>query len=208
MSVAVLAPSVRSQPFGAVPRSASVTKAPIDSHPVESLPALPVRQRPRRDVLEHIESIATMEHTSTVNVFDRVSLNARRTERFNDTEDWLTGPDQPLPAGLISPDRFAAALTAQAVEVLLGHRPVRQLHNWLSPGVYQALARRAGLGLRIMGTAPATKRPRVQRAMVCQPRRRIAEVTLVIHDGFRIRAAALRLEIRHDHWYVTALEIA
>lgn len=185
--------------------------AAIKVDPVRALepaPALEPVSPPVRSYLEDNPALADLPATSPTNMFDRVALNATRTERFNDVDDWHTGPDQPLPDGIAAPDRFAAALTAQAVEVLLGHRPARQLQTWMSPGVFESLTRRAGLGLRIMGRAPATKRPRVRRATVCQPRRRIAEVSLVLHDGLRIRAAAVRLEIRHQHWYVTALEIA
>ncbi|MFY9262689.1 MAG: hypothetical protein GX483_08525 [Actinomycetaceae bacterium] len=146
--------------------------------------------------------------TSPTHVFDRVALNAVNTLPFNDVDDDRRALDRPLPSGIVSAGKFAAAMVHQAIEVLLGHRPARQLQTWISPGVFQSLARRAGLGLRIAGVADRTHIPQVRRVNVCHPRTRIAEVSVVVHDGQRLRGAAVRLEIRHDHWYVTALEIA
>ncbi|MFP7707446.1 Rv3235 family protein [Trueperella sp. LYQ141] len=108
---------------------------------------------------------------------------------------------------LTSPAHFAAALVTQAIEVLLGHRPPRHLQSWLHPEVYDALVRRAGLALRIAGRAAPRQSPRIRRIVVCEPRPRVAEVSLVVFDGLRIRAAAVRLEIRRERWHVTALEI-
>lgn len=114
-------------------------------------------------------------------------------------------PDQTRP--LAPPDKFAAAFVRQAVEVLLGHRPARQLQTWMHHTVFEALARRAGLAQRINGKVEKCPTPRIKTVVVCKPRDGIAEASLVLFDGHKIRAAAVRLEARRARWHVTALEI-
>ncbi|QRV02465.1 hypothetical protein JTE88_01530 [Arcanobacterium phocisimile] len=145
--------------------------------------------------------------TSPDKPFDRISFAATTSEHTNDDDD-RRALDRALPDGLAPAKAFAAHAVGQAVEVLQGHRPIRQLQTWLAPGVYRALAARAGLNLRLHGPAPRASRPAIRRLYISHPRRRIAEVSIVIHDGFQIRAVALRLEIRRERWQVTALEIA
>lgn len=139
--------------------------------------------------------------------FDRVSLFAVSPMSWDIDED-EESIDAPLPRDISRADAFAAHMTRQVIEVLLGHRPARQLQTWLAPGVYEALTRRASLGQKLCGAPTKAPLPRVIRADVCRPRSRAAEVSPVAHDGVRIRAVALRLEVRRNHWHVTALEIA
>lgn len=122
---------------------------------------------------------------------------------INSTENRYLPP--PEAAG--KPELFAAAIVGRAIEVLLGTRPPRQLQTWMTPPVFQALVRRASLGQRVAGKSPARHCPRVLRARVCHPSPRVAEVALLVNDGVRTRAAAVRLEIRRDHWHVIALDI-
>ncbi|VEI13714.1 Rv3235 family protein [Trueperella bialowiezensis] len=134
--------------------------------------------------------------------FDRVAFASPKvtTSIFADRS---VEPGTQLPP----PDRFAATLIKQAVEALLGHRPVRQLQTWLHPAVYEAFVRRAGLGQRINGRAEKCLPPHVKKVVVCIPREGVAETSLVIFDGTKIRAAAVRLEVRRSRWHATALEI-
>ncbi|MDO5025452.1 MAG: Rv3235 family protein [Trueperella sp.] len=113
----------------------------------------------------------------------------------------------PPPEVAGKPEVFAAALVGRAIEVLLGTRPARQLQTWMTPPVFQALVRRASLGERVAGKSPARHCPRVLRARVCYPSPRVAEVALLVNDGVRTRAAAVRLEIRRERWHVIALDI-
>ncbi|AHU90232.1 Rv3235 family protein [Trueperella pyogenes] len=137
--------------------------------------------------------------------FDRAKFSSPKLDRpmYNGT----TGGNDAACSTDTAPDRFAAAVVGQAIEVLMGHRPVRQLQTWLHPDVYDALARRAGLAQRVHGKAEKCRSPRVRRVRVCSPRAGIAEASLVVFDGKRIRAAAVRLEVRRGRWHVTALEI-
>lgn len=145
--------------------------------------------------------------TSPTKPFDRVALAATRSEIDVTEDDDRYALDRPLPQGFVAAEKFASLIVRQAVEVLLGHRPARQLQTWMTSCVFNALVRRVGLAHRVAGKAERCLTPQVRRVHVCHPRTRVAEVTLVIFDGRRIRAAATRLEVRHGRWHVTALEI-
>ncbi|MCI1675042.1 MAG: Rv3235 family protein [Ancrocorticia sp.] len=114
---------------------------------------------------------------------------------------------QPLPPDAGSPEDVIRAIVIHAIEALLGHRPVGHLRHWLKADVYMALYRRVGLAHRIVGTAPRTRAPRVKSIRYTQPRARAVEAAVVIHDGTRIRAAAVRLEFHRKRWIAVALEI-
>ncbi|WP_138974995.1 Rv3235 family protein [Arcanobacterium haemolyticum] len=183
----------------------------VTSEP-RALRFVPVSQENRPD-FQRVPTVSVMERRATPPVtsperpFDRIAIRLSCTERVDDEDDRFS-LDRPLPDSVIPAPKFAARVIGQAIEVLLGHRPVRQLQSWLAPGVYRHLCSRAGLNARIAGAAPHTTPPLIRRLHVTHPRRRVAEVGIVIHDGFRIRAAALRLEIFRERWQVTALEIA
>jgi len=111
----------------------------------------------------------------------------------------------PAPA-LPEPGQWAAVITQAAIEALLGVRPVQQLSRWLATPVYQALARRAGLAQRVGGTATSA-RVRVRSVRVSAVDDARTEACVTVHDGRRVRAAALRIELFRGRWLVTALEI-
>ncbi len=103
---------------------------------------------------------------------------------------------------LPEPGPVAGAVTLAAVEALSGSRPVVQLARWVTPEVFEQL------------TARAPRRPpaRQRRATVRTTRSwrvspRVAEVSVVIHDGDRVRAAALRLEMHRRRWRASVLQI-
>lgn len=108
----------------------------------------------------------------------------------------------PLP----DPTALCCAVVRAAVEVVRGERTVGQLARWVSPEIYEALARRARLVADGPGEIPA--RPvAVRRARVLRIGDGVAEGTVVVQDGDRVRAAAARLEARRGAWRVVALEI-
>ncbi len=122
-------------------------------------------------------------------------------ERDERTAGWTAG-QRPLP----EPAAWGAVVARTAIECLLGLRPVQQLSRWLDEPIYRALSRRAGLAARVLG--PSRGRiasVRSQRAEWSDEH--TVEVSTVLHDGQRCRAAALRLERYHGRWLVTALEI-
>lgn len=115
---------------------------------------------------------------------------------------------EPLPPQARIPEAFLAGIVIHAIEILQGHRPPAQLHHWLTSEVYYALRRRAALAMRIVGPAPRTSTPVVQRLRHSHPQPRAIEAAVVVFDGKKTRAAALRVEYRRARWIVTALEIA
>lgn len=147
--------------------------------------------------------------TPTSSTYDRIALHAVSNSKsltaafFEEEAPPLIPTKKPQP----NARKFAAQITIQAIEILQGKRPLRQLQTWLNPQVYQALARRASLGMRIFGKAERCPLPRLRRVRACYPRPGVAEVCVIVHDGIKMRAAALRLEARRENWQVTALEI-
>ncbi|GED09771.1 Rv3235 family protein [Cellulosimicrobium cellulans] len=116
----------------------------------------------------------------------------------------LAPPTTPLP--LPDPTPLCCAVVRAAVEVVRGERTVGQLARWVSPEIYETLARRSRLVAD--GPRPTTTRPvTVRRARVLRIGEGVAEGTVVVEDGDRVRAAAARLEARRGTWRVVALEI-
>lgn len=147
--------------------------------------------------------------TPASSTYDRIALHAVSNSKSLTAAFFEEETPPLIPAKKPRPNarKFAAQITIQAIEILQGKRPLRQLQTWLNPQVYQALARRASLGMRIFGKAERCPLPRLRRVRACYPRPGIAEVCVIVHDGIKMRAAALRLEARRENWQVTALEI-
>ena len=110
---------------------------------------------------------------------------------------------QPLP----EPAPWAGAVVLGAVEALVGLRPPNQLARLLAPEVYGPLARRARLAERMVGRPARARRTQVRRVRVCRIDARTVEAAVVVHDGARVRGAAVRLEAHRGRWRATALEI-
>lgn len=169
--------------------------------PPKSAPA-----RPRAATPAPNKAIPATPASST---YDRIALHAVSNSKSLTAAFFEEEAPPLIPAKKPRPNarKFAAQITIQAIEILQGKRPLRQLQTWLNPQVYQALARRASLGMRIFGKAERCPLPRLRRVRACYPRPGVAEVCVIVHDGIKMRAAALRLEARRENWQVTALEI-
>ncbi len=104
------------------------------------------------------------------------------------------------------PMPVCCALAQAAVEVIRGARPLGQLVRWLTPGVYDAVARRAALtaGTRNSQTGMRTT---IRRVRLCRFGTDAVEATVVVDDGPQVRAVALRMELRRGTWRGVALEI-
>lgn len=110
---------------------------------------------------------------------------------------------QPLP----EPAPWAGAVVLGAIEALVGLRPPNQLARLLAPELYGPLARRARLAERVVGRPARARRTQVRRVRVCRIDARTVEASVVVHDGARVRGAAVRLEAHRGRWRATALEI-
>lgn len=110
----------------------------------------------------------------------------------------IAEPDADLP----DPLRLCGAVVVAAVEALRSTRPLVQLARWVSPAVYESLARAAR-----PAPAEAPRGVAVRGLRVCRIAPTIAEATAVVHDGTRVRAAAVRFEVHRGSWRATVLQI-
>ena len=108
---------------------------------------------------------------------------------------------------LPEPKQWATQFVQAAVEVAAGLRPANQLIRWTSDEVHAMLARRAELGRQAVLRGRPPQRGVVRSTHVCIPRDGVAEATVIVADGSRTRAVALRLEGLDGRWRVTALEV-
>ncbi|WP_309134081.1 Rv3235 family protein [Cellulomonas sp.] len=155
------------------------------------VPAMPAAVRPR----------AERPLSPPTAVGERLRLVASDRALLVETAD-----DGPGPAPAVDAARFAHGVGLACVEVVLGRRPAGQLARWLTPGVLLAVQERATLTRGAARPTPA-RRPQVRRVRVCTIDDRTAEACLVVDDGARVRAVALRLEAHRGTWRATTLEI-
>lgn len=127
-----------------------------------------------------------------------------RSARSAALEGWpvLTPAAPPTPP-LPDPAQVCGPVVLAAVEALAGARPLTQLVRWVTPAVYEALEAR----LPADSLTGALRSARVRRSRVCRVSDTVAEASVVVHDGARVRAAAVRLEVHRGHWRATALQI-
>lgn len=137
------------------------------------------------------------------------------------TDEQLFGIQPSTREDLPDPRAWAGHIGQAVVEVLAGSRSPVQLVRWTTPEVYAVLARRAALvqrrladapGPRPAGdrptAAPAARRPAVVRqVLVCEPADGVAEATVIVVQGGRVRALALRLVGQDGRWRLTVARI-
>ncbi len=144
--------------------------------------------------------------TSPDKPWDRLAFSFQQ-EKAVSVDDDDDVPDDSSPQECALSSGALAQIVVHSIEILLGHRPPTHLRNWLNPRVYEALTRRAGLAIRMSGKAPRSKPPRVVRVLRSHPHERVIEAAIVVHDGHKVRAAAIRAEFARSRWRIVALEI-
>lgn len=114
---------------------------------------------------------------------------------------------------------IARSVTQATLEVLGGTRPLQQLARWLDPPSYERLQLRTNIirgkeqaAAARAGKAPAPpvllhRRVLIRCCRVCPVSEGVYEAAVVAAEQDRVRAAALRIELRRGLWKVTALEI-
>ena len=112
------------------------------------------------------------------------------------------GPQPTRRADLPDAHATAARIALAALEVMRGRRPAAQLLRCTSPEVYETLARRPS------ARAGEGRRVRIRRIVLCHPADDAVEATVILDEGDRVRAMAMRLEGRDGRWVVQALQIA
>lgn len=116
---------------------------------------------------------------------------------------WPVDAPEPDPEPLLEdPTRLCGAVVMAAVEALASARPLVQLARWVSPEVYEALAR-----ARRPGPTAGRRGVVVRSVRLCRVSPAVAEGTAVVHDGTRVRAAAVRFEVHRGSWRATVLQI-
>jgi len=124
------------------------------------------------------------------------------------SDEQLFGPQPTRACDLPDPQQWSAHIAQAIVEVMHGVRPPSQVMRWTTPEVYAVVARRGSraarrASARVRGPG---QRTRVTRARVCEPAPDVAEAAIVLTDGGRVRALALRLAGRDGRWVVAALQ--
>lgn len=194
---------------------------PVAGAPTDQKPAVPRAPRP----LERgkaptsvqprlVPSLASLPrstastgpgHTRPPTIDERVL--ARRRAALAAERTAVPTEEAPGAAPGADPTSVCCSLVLAAVEVLAGTRPLAQLARWVTPEVYEALNTRATLSLRVLGTTTTTRRPQVRRVRLCRIGDHAAEAGVVVDDGRRVRAVAVRLESWRGAWRAAALEI-
>ncbi len=121
------------------------------------------------------------------------------------SDEQAFGPQSTTRGDLPDPRAWAAHLAQALVEVMSGSRPAPQVLRHTTPEVYAVVARRGALSAR--RGRPATRQARVCKVVVCEPADGVAEVSVVVLDGARVRALALRLVGLDGRWRVEVLQV-
>lgn len=117
------------------------------------------------------------------------------------------GPQVTPASDLPDAREWAAHIAQGLVEVMHGVRPPSQVMRWTSPEVYAVVARRGSRAARRQSARPSAHRTRVIRVHLCEPAPHVVEASVVLVDGERVRALALRLTGRDRRWVVEALQV-
>ncbi|WP_372594891.1 Rv3235 family protein [Actinotalea sp.] len=201
------------------------TTDPAPRRPARPLDGSPVRRFPSgpRLLLPPVPQPTTPRPQDVV----LLSPDARSVLRAPTETCWPVAGPQSAPVGpLPDPVQLCGAVALAAVEVLAGTRPLAQLTRWVTPGLLDQLAGRQRLlapararraaevaaaanraGPRPSAPPAPAARARVRSVRVSRLGPTVAEGTVVLHDGDRVRAAAVRLEVHRRSWRVSVLQI-
>ena len=126
--------------------------------------------------------------------------------------DPFFAPQPTSSAHLPDPREVAASLGLAIAEISAGLRSPSQVLRWTTPEVYAVLAQRAATAARRAATPAGRVMPRpvlrLLRVHICRPADGVAEAAVVLRDGPRTRAMALRLVGVDGRWRVAVLQIA
>ncbi|MDT0213597.1 Rv3235 family protein [Rothia sp. ARF10] len=130
------------------------------------------------------------------------------------SDEQVFGPQSTARADLPDPEPWAGQIAQAIVEVMSGLRPAAQVVRWTTPQVYAVVARRGALAARrrAAGSRTSASREGIGRALVrsvrvCEPADGVAECSVVVSEGPRVRAMAMRLSGLDGRWRVEALQI-
>ncbi|GEL95130.1 Rv3235 family protein [Cellulomonas composti] len=164
------------------------------------------RVRPVVDLEPRAHRLAARGPATTIprTIGARISV-LRAVQEPEEVDDPSAPVLEPDPA--LDPARIAGTLAHGVVEVLVGRRNAAQLARWVSPGVFDALRARATVSARTLGPRLAGRAPVLRSVRVCPIAPGVVEAAVVVDDGARVRAVALRLEVHRGAWRATVLEV-
>lgn len=117
-----------------------------------------------------------------------------------------SGPVTARHPGVPEPAQWGQRLLVGVIETAAGHRPLNQLTALVSPSV--------ACGLRgeferaaVLGRPHWLRRASVRSVRATEPADRVAELCATVAAEGRVRAVAMRLEVRHGRWCCTRLMI-
>ena len=178
--------------------SAELGGSPVGNSRATAQRTAPARTAlaPRHEVVATIPRAAGQDHVlAPVGVPTETRPSAART------------PCRSAPVSPPDPLKSCCALVQAAVETIRGIRPIGQLVRWVTPQVYDAVAKRAGLTVRVRGDLRDGHRTTIRHVRLCRLGERAFEASVVVDDGPRVRAVAVRMELHRDGWRAVALEI-
>lgn len=115
------------------------------------------------------------------------------------------GPQRTPSHDLPDPAAWGQRLILGLLETLSGLRPPSQVERWMTLELRERVQRTHAMAVR-RGARPASP-ARVLRVRACEAVEGAAEVSAVVHDRGRVRAAAMRLVACDGRWLLTDLEI-
>lgn len=169
--------------------------------PLQVLPA-PRHTPPGEPLPTHAQGGRPIRPGATPYVQDALAVDFAAA-----SDEQVFGPQVTRAHELPDPRRWAAHIAQGLVEVMHGVRPPSQVMRWTTPEVYAVVARRGSRAGRRRTSSGAAHRTRVLRVHVCEPADDVAEAAVVLVDGGRVRALAVRLVGRDHRWVVEALQI-
>lgn len=164
----------------------------------------PVTQRPPAIPLAEAMRRANDELGNPAYVQDSLAVDLAHA-----SDAQLFGPQSTSRVDLPDPGPWAGQISQAIVEVMSGLRPAPQVVRWTTPQVYAVIARRGALAARRRAARPRAlgQRAVVRSVHVCEPADGVAECSVVVSEGARVRAMALRLSGQDGRWRVEALQI-
>ena len=184
-------------------RTAPTTRAATAARPAPARPGRVETTRPRLRLVPAFDP-APVAPAQSASVPPLLGERARLLSVVD--RSLVTDDDDRGDAPTTDPRGFAHGVGIACVEAALGRRPAAQLARWVAPGVLDSLQRRAEL-VRRAGVLTHARRPTARRVRVCPVDTHAAEACLVVDDGVRVRAVALRIEAHRGSWRVTTLDI-
>jgi hypothetical protein len=117
---------------------------------------------------------------------------------------WRPRPRRP--SDVPDPEPWSRRLVIGLIETAAGRRPLHQLSALLSPSVSRGLGADFDRAAH-NGTPHWLHRANVRTIRAAEPTDGVAEVTATVETGHRVRAMAMRLEVRHGRWRCTRLQL-